>query len=304
MPLGHVLPRVTPMRVGFIGLGRMGQGMAGRLLDAGHEISVHNRSRNKASELISRGATWAGSPRSAADRVDAVITMVADDEASREVWQGPDGVLSADVQPGMLAIECSTVSYDRALALGTACHERGLRYLDAPVTGLPESAAAGHLTLLLGGDADDIAAAAAVLAPISREQLHFGAVGAGTVYKLVINLMGAVQIASAAEGMALAERAGLDLDLVARAIAGGQAASPQVVRTTRRMADDRHVTDVAFTGRLRRKDAAYAMALADTLEVGMPFGQAALAGLDSLVDAGLGDVNETAIIEVARGRRK
>ena len=292
------------MRVGFIGLGRMGAGMAGRLLDAGHEVSVHNRSRGKASVLLARGASWADSPRVAAGDADAVITMVADDEASREVWQGPDGVLSADVQPRMLAIECSTVSYDQVLALSRACHERGLRYLDAPVTGLPEHAAAGQLTLLLGGDADAISAAATVLTPLSREQLHFGAVGAGTVYKLVINLMGAVQIASAAEGMALAERAGLDLDLVARAIAGGQAASPQVVRTARRMADNSHATDVAFTGRLRRKDAAYAMALADTLEVGMPFGQAALAGLDSLVDAGLGDVNETAIIEVARGRRR
>jgi 3-hydroxyisobutyrate dehydrogenase len=112
--------------------------------------------------------------------------------------------------------------------------------------------------------------------------------------------MGAVQIAAAAEGMALAERAGLDLDQVARAIAAGQAASPQVVRNSRRMADGDHDHDVVFSGRLRRKDADYGVRLADTLGVTAPFGRAALDGLDQLVSMGLGDQNESSIIEVAR----
>jgi 3-hydroxyisobutyrate dehydrogenase len=100
--------------------------------------------------------------------------------------------------------------------------------------------------------------------------------------------------------MAMAERAGLDLDLVAATIAAGQAASPQVVRNTRRMVDDDHDRNIVFTGRLRRKDADYAIRMADALGVDAPFGRAALDGLDALLAAGLGDLNESSIIEIAR----
>jgi 3-hydroxyisobutyrate dehydrogenase len=286
-------------RVAFVGLGRMGRGMAGRLVGAGHEVVVHNRTADRAEELLSRGARWGDSPAAAAHGADAVVVMVSDDVASRRVWTAPDGVLTGSPAPGALAVECSTLSSGWVRELAAAAQARGLRYLDCPVTGLPEAAAAGALTLLVGADPDDLADAEPVLAPLSGERLHFGPVGAGTAYKLIVNLMGAVQIAGAAEGMALAERAGLDLDQVARAIASGQAASPQVVRNSRRMADDDH-DDVAFSGRLRRKDAAYAVALADELGLGAPFGRTALAGLDRLLDAGLGDRNESSIIEVAR----
>lgn len=285
-------------RVAFVGLGRMGRGMAARLVGAGHDVVVHNRTPQRAEDLLASGARWADSPASAAKAADAVVVMVSDDAASRRVWTAPDGVL-AEAPAGALAVECSTLSSSWVRELAAAAQQRGLRYLDCPVTGLPDAAAAGSLTLLVGADPDDLAAAEPVLAPLSAERLHFGPVGAGTAYKLIVNLMGAVQIAGAAEGLALAERAGLDLDQVARAIATGQAASPQVVRNARRMADDEH-DEVVFSGRLRHKDAAYAVALADELGVGAPFGRTALAGLDRLLDAGLGDRNESSIIEVAR----
>ncbi len=284
----------------FIGLGRMGSGMAGRLLASGHELSVFNRTPDAGAPLVERGARLATSPRDAAEGASAVFVMVSDDEASRSVWHGDDGVLAAQPARGALAIECSTLSHAWVLELSAAVRHRGLRYLDCPVTGLPDAAAAGELTLLVGADPADLAAAMPLLQPLSAAQLHFGPVGAGTVYKLIINLMGAVQIAGAAEGMALAERAGLDLDQVARAIAAGQAASPQVVRNSRRMADGDHRRDVVFSGRLRRKDADYGVRLADTLGVAAPFGRAALDGLDRLVAIGLGDTNESSIIEVAR----
>jgi 3-hydroxyisobutyrate dehydrogenase len=286
--------------IAFIGLGRMGAGMAGRLLASGQELAVYNRTPEKAAPLVERGARLATSPRDAADGASAVFVMVSDDEASRSVWQGDGGVLAAEPAPGALAIECSTLSHAWVLELSATVREAGLRYLDCPVTGLPDVAAAGRLTLLIGADPADLADALPMLLPLSAEQLHFGPVGAGTVYKLIINLMGAVQIASAAEGMALAERAGLDLDQVARAIAAGQAASPQVVRNSRRMADGDHEHDVVFSGRLRRKDAEYGVRLADTLGVPAPFGRAALDGLDRLLAMGLGDSNESSIIDVAR----
>src|ERR1700722_17736029 len=97
-------------KIAFIGLGRMGHGMAGRYLDNGFTVAVWNRSRSKADDLVARGARWAPSPADAADDADAIVTMVADDEASRSVWLGPDGAASA-AKAGTLAIECSTVSY-------------------------------------------------------------------------------------------------------------------------------------------------------------------------------------------------
>jgi 3-hydroxyisobutyrate dehydrogenase len=290
-------------RVAFIGLGRMGRGMAGRLVAAGHDVVVHNRTREKAAAVVGAGARWAGSPRAAADGAEAVLVMVSDDAASRAVWLGPDGVLAGDPRPAAFAIECSTLSRDWVLELAAAARGRGLRYLDCPVTGLPEAAADGRLTLLVGGDQADVEAAGPLLLPLAVDRLHFGPAGAGTAYKLVINLMGAVQIAAAAEGLAVAERAGLDLDQVAAAIASGQAASPQVVRNTRRMAAGDHDRDVVFSGHLRRKDAAYGVRLAQQLGVGAPFGEAALAGPDALVAAGLGDQNESSVIEVARQAR-
>src|ERR1700745_1292904 len=100
-------------RVAFIGLGRMGHGMAGRYLDAGFSVAVWNRSKAKAEDLIARGAQWATSPEDAAIDADAVVTMVADDEASRSVWLGSGGA-AASMKPGVLAVECSTVSYPHA----------------------------------------------------------------------------------------------------------------------------------------------------------------------------------------------
>jgi 3-hydroxyisobutyrate dehydrogenase len=290
-------------RIAFLGLGRMGSGMAGRLLAAGHELTVWNRSADKAAPLVEAGAGSAATPRSAADGASAVFVMVSDDEASRSVWHGDDGVLAADLEPGAFAVECSTLSRDWVLELSAAVRARGLRYLDSPVTGLPDAAAAGQLTLLVGADGADLQAAEPLLQPLSAHRLHFGPVGAGTAYKLIINLMGAVQIAAAAEGMALAERAGLDLDQVARAVAAGQAASPQVVRNSRRMADGDHDQDIVFSGRLRHKDAAYAVRLADTLGIAAPLGRTALDGLDRLLESGLGDLNESSIIDVARRPR-
>src|SRR2546427_2440705 len=255
-------------KVGFIGLGRMGHGMAGRYLDAGFTVAVWNRSKAKAEDLIARGARWAASPADAADGADAVVTMVADDEASRAVWLGKDGA-AATMKMGSLAIECSTVSHQHALDMARELGGRGLTYIDCPVTGLPQAAAAGKLTLLVGGDAADLDRAKPYLAPIGDVVRHFGAVGTGTVFKLINNLMGAVQIASLAEGVAIAERAGLDMNLVAEAMATGAVASPQVIRHSKRMVA-RDFAGASFTAALRRKDAAYAVALAETLLAGLP----------------------------------
>ena len=287
-------------RIAFVGLGVMGHGMAARLLAAGHDLAVYNRTPGRAAELVDAGARLVATPRQAAAGAAAVFTIVSDEEASRAVWQGPAGLLAADLAPGAFAVECSTLSHGWVLELARVAQDRGLRYLDCPVTGLPDAAAAGRLTLLIRAADADLDAAEPLLLPLSVDRLHFGPIGAGTAYKLITNLMGAVQIAAAAEGLALAERAGLDLDQVARAVASGQAASPQVVRNSRRMVVGGHDRDIVFSGRLRHKDADYGVRLADSLGVSAPLGRATLGGLDRLLSLGLGDQNESAIIEVAR----
>jgi 3-hydroxyisobutyrate dehydrogenase len=261
--------------VAFIGLGRMGHGMAGRYLDNGFTVAVWNRSKAKAEDLIARGARWATSPEDAAIDADAVVTMVADDEASREVWLTRDGA-AATMKAGTLAIECSTVSYKHALEMAQVLRERGLIYIDSPVTGLPDAAAAGKLTLLVGADPADLERALPFLAPLSSTIRHFGAVGTGTVYKLINNLMGAIQIAGIAEGLAIAEQAGLDMELVLEAVESGVAASPQVIRHSRRMVA-RNFSGATFTAALRHKDAAYAVELAESLLADAPLlGRAAV----------------------------
>jgi 3-hydroxyisobutyrate dehydrogenase len=261
--------------VAFIGLGRMGHGMAGRYLDAGFTVAVWNRSKAKGQDLIARGARWASSPADAADRADAIVTMLADDEASRAVWLGTDGAAST-AKAGALAIECSTVSYKHALDLARELRGRSLVYIDSPVTGLPDAAANGKLTLLVGAEPADLEKARPFLVPLSATIRHFGAVGTGTVYKLINNLMGAIQIAGIAEGLAIAEQAGLDMKLVLEAVETGVAASPQVIRHLKRMAA-RNFSGANFTAALRHKDAAYAVALAESLLSDVPvMGRAAV----------------------------
>jgi 3-hydroxyisobutyrate dehydrogenase len=283
-------------RVAFIGLGRMGHGMAGRYLEAGFKVAVWNRSKAKAEDLIARGAQWATSPEDAAIDADAVVTMVADDEASRAVWLTRDGA-AANMKAGTLAIECSTVSYRHALDMARELRSRGLVYIDCPVTGLPDAAGSGKLTLLVGANAADLDKARPFLTPLSTTIRHFGEVGTGTVYKLINNLMGAIQIAGIAEGLAIAEQAGLDMKLVLEAVESGVAASPQVIRHSKRMAA-RNFTGATFTASLRHKDAAYAVALAESLLADAPVvGRAAVAAYERAKSVAPDD-DEAKMIEI------
>ncbi|MEO8016354.1 MAG: NAD(P)-dependent oxidoreductase [Pseudomonadota bacterium] len=290
------------MRVAFLGLGSMGTGMARRLIAAGHSLAVFNRTPGRAAPFEKFGARIADSPRAAAQNADVIIAMTATDESSRAVWLGELGALAADNSPDALAIECSTLSHDWVLELAQLVRARGFRFVDAPVTGLPDAAAAGTLTLLVGADAADLDAARPILTSLATRVLHFGPVGTGTVYKLMVNLMGAVQIASAAEGIVLAERAGLDLRLVSDAVTSGQAASPQVVRNVRRFIADDHGVNVNFTPALRLKDIDYALRLAKKLGVECPFGTVAADVYRKLCELGFAADNESRVIDVLRKR--
>ena len=285
-------------RVAFLGTGSMGMGMAARLLEAGHDLTVYNRTPAKAEPLAAMGAAIAACPREAAEGADAVFAMVGDDEASRAVWTGPDGALAGECAEGAFAVECSTLSHDWVLELGQKAAGRGRRYLDCPVTGLPEAAAGGRLTLLVGAADPDLIAARGLLEPLCADIIHFGPVGSGTAYKLLVNLMGAVQIAAAAEGLLIAEKAGLDASQVADALGRGAAASPQVIVKSRQMVEgDQTVT---FAAKWRVKDTRYGLDLARKLGQDTPLGQAALEAFQKLIEKGLGEENESRVIDVLR----
>ncbi len=175
-----------------------------------------------------------------------------------------------------------------------------MSYLDCPVTGFPETAAAGELTLFLGGDRQTIDLAQPYLTPLSKTQLHFGNVGAGTAYKLVVNLMGFIQIAAAAEGLLVAEKAGLDLNLVAKALGMGASGSPQVTRNSQLMVAAEHDTHVTFSAYWRLKDTRYGVKLAEKMGQQIPLGKVAQEIFQKLVDAGHANLAESKVIDILR----
>ena len=176
-------------KVGLLGLGIMGNGMAQSLLKAGFPLTVYNRTRSKAEPLASKGARVVATPREAAASADIVIAMVGDDAASRAIWLGNDGALGG-AKPDTIVVECSTLSLEWVRELAGLASERKLDFLDSPVTGSKDAAAAGELKLMVGGDAAALDRARPALEAVSQRIVHFGPVGAGATMKLINNLMG------------------------------------------------------------------------------------------------------------------
>lgn len=272
----------------------MAQGMTLRLLDAGHGVRIFNRTPEKLVAVKDAGAYVARSPRDAVRHAEIVISMVSDDSASREVWCGADGVLSGHLPDAPLLIECSTLSHNWLLELASRAAELNLPFLDCPVTGLPEAARSGQLRLLAGGEDASVQAARKVLQHLG-EVLHFGSVGLGNAFKLILNLMGTVQIAAVAEAMAAAKAAGIDLNLFFSAISGGVAASPQVMRIAANILADDHRSNIVFSATGRLKDARYGTQLMDFLHQPGVLAKTACDMFQSAVDAGNGASNESAI---------
>jgi 3-hydroxyisobutyrate dehydrogenase len=250
--------------------------MAQNLLRAGFPLSVYNRTRAKAEPLAALGAKVAASPREAAANAEVVIAMVGDDAASRAVWLGDpapgsgpsDGALAV-AQAGAVLVECSTLSLEWARELAGRCAALGIDFLDSPVTGSKEAAAAGELKLMVGGEAAALERARPALEAISAQIVHFGPNGAGALIKLINNLMAATQVAVLAEGLNLAERGGLDLDQVVAFLSNAAPGSPLVKGMAARVAR-REDADTHFALRWMHKDVTYALRAADEFGAPMP----------------------------------
>ena len=278
----------------------MGSGMAGRVLDAGHSLTVWNRSRERAEPLVRRGATLASAPRAAAAGADVVVAMLADDEASRAVWLGAEGAL-ADLRAGAVAIESSTVSPAWIAELASKASAQGATLLDAPVTGSRTHAASGELRFLVGGAAEALERARPVLAAMGREIVHFGPTGSGARMKLINNFVCGVQAAALAEGVALIEAAGLNGDAAMGVLANGAPGSPLVNAVGPRMT--RRDYTVNFALALMDKDLRYAIDDADEFGIDLRTAATARALFGDALAAGLGDRDFSAVIEPLRKRK-
>ena len=193
-------------KIAMLGAGIMGSAMAPNLLKGGHTVTVYNRTLEKARPLEALGASLAATPREAVEGAEAIISIVIDDNASRAVWTGDEGVLTGNPVQGALAIECSTVSNDWVLELAELAEAEGLRFMDCAVAGRPDAAVAGDLRMFAGGKAEDVEAAKPILMSFGKRLTHFGPVGKGNAYKLIYTTAGAIQVVALAEAMVMTLR--------------------------------------------------------------------------------------------------
>ncbi|MCB1488177.1 MAG: NAD(P)-dependent oxidoreductase [Bauldia sp.] len=282
-------------RIAVLGLGIMGAGMASNWLDKGFTVSVWNRSRARAEPFAAKGARVAGTPREAAEGAELIVAMVSDDEASRSVWLGPDGAL-AGAEAGAIAAESSTLSPGWIRELAAATGEKGLSFLDMPVGGSRDAAESGNLVLFVGGDDATLERARPALAAISNTIHHLGGTAAGATWKLINNMMGAAQITAAAEGLALAEKLGLDRRQVAAINATAGTSSPIVKMKMPRIAE-LDFADPDFSLGNMTKDIRYAMALAAEKGMVPETGKAALKRYEQAMAEGLGGNDVAAVYQ-------
>lgn len=278
--------------VAILGLGIMGSGMAGRLLSAGFPLTVYNRNRDKCAPLVKQGATAAASPRDAASRSEIIISMVANDQASRDIWLGEQGALAAATANSLL-IECSTLTASWIHELASKAAANHCRFLDAPVTGTKPHAESGELTFLVGGTAADVAAAQRVLSVMGRETIHLGPTGSGALMKLVNNFVCGVQAASLAEALRFIDASDLERKKALSILTAGAPGSGIVKRVSDRVVNNDYTPNFAL--RWMAKDLSYALQEASERELVLKTVAAAQSIFQNAIDDGYGDEDFSAV---------
>ena len=278
--------------VAILGLGIMGSGMANRLLSANFPLTVYNRNREKCIPLASAGAVLADSPREAASRSQIILSMVADDAASRNVWMGKEGAL-VGASAGSVLIESSTLSGDWIRELAAKGAERGCQFLDAPVMGTKPQASSGQLVFLVGGSVEALDAARPVFSVLGRDVVHLGPTGSGALMKLVNNFLCGVQAASFAEAMSMVDAGGLEHAKAVSILTGGAPGSGIVKRVAERIAANDFTPNFAL--RWMAKDLAYALRDAASRGIALQTAASALAVFQQAVAEGHGDEDFSAV---------
>ena len=287
-------------KVGILGLGTMGAGMASNLLKAGIPLAVYNRTQAKAQPFASKGARVAATPADAAKGASIIVSMLADDAASRDAWLGKDGALAA-VESGTVLIESSTVSPAWIEELSTLAQQRGAELIDAPVTGSRAQAEGAQLSFLVGGSAAALEKATPILKAMSKEIVHLGATGSGAKMKLINNFLCGVQIASLAEGLVWIERSGLDRDKALAVLKSGAPGSPLLGAISTRMVN--HDYAVNFLLKLLSKDMLYASNEAATCNVDLKTAETSRSLFEAAISQGYGEQDMSSVVESLRNKK-
>lgn len=286
------------MRIGFVGLGAMGLPMALNLVKAGHEVAAYNRSGDRTGRARAGGIRLVGSPAEAARERDVVITMVADDDAVRAVMLGPEGV-RAGVGPATVVVDSSTVSPALSRELYATFAADGVAFLDAPVTGSTPQAEAAALVFMVGGSREVYDRLATPVFRAMGKACHYmGGPGAGAWTKLANNLMVAINAAATAEGLALAERGGIDPATFLDVVAGGGATNGIAVNRREKFLSRNFAPN--FRARLMLKDLNLAQHLSADERLFLPTLGLVHNLFRALVNAGNGDQDISALYELYR----
>ncbi|OLN29361.1 2-hydroxy-3-oxopropionate reductase [Desulfovibrio sp. DV] len=280
-------------KIGFIGLGIMGKPMCRNLLAAGYQLTVFSRTKANVEAVTSHGAAYAPSPAAVAEASDLVITMVPDSPQVREVLLGEAGVVHG-ARPGLYVVDMSSIAPLASREIAAALAEKGVRFLDAPVSGGEPKAIDGTLTVMVGGDAADFEAVSPVLSAMSAAVTRVGEVGAGNVAKLANQIVVALNIAAMSEAFVLAAKAGVEPELVYQAIRGGLAGST-VLDAKAPLVMDRKF-DPGFRIKLHAKDLANVMQTAHELHVPLPFTASVMEVMQAMLADGCGEDDHGSII--------
>jgi 3-hydroxyisobutyrate dehydrogenase-like beta-hydroxyacid dehydrogenase len=281
-------------KIGFVGLGVMGYGMAANLLRKGFDVTVYNRTSGKAGELITLGAKEAATPADAVRGSDIVITMISNDAAIREVYFGKNGIFGAVVS-GTTLIDSSTISPSLALELTETAESKGAVFLDAPVTGSKPAAEGGTLTFMVGGTDAALKDVEDVLLAMGRKVIHMGANGSGATAKLAHNTIVGINMAALAEGMAIAAKGGINGSAFFELVQSGGAAS-----RTAELKGEKILTndyDVQFSLALMLKDLRLSSVLSDNLKVPTPMLEAAKSLFQVGDSMGLGELDMSSVTQ-------
>jgi 3-hydroxyisobutyrate dehydrogenase-like beta-hydroxyacid dehydrogenase len=291
-----MVPPMSLPATAFLGLGALGTPMALRLVGGGVPLTVHNRTRSREEPLVVAGARRAATPAGAAAGAAILCLCLRDDRVVRAVLLGEDGAPDpaiAGLAPGSLVVDFSTIAPATAEALAAVLAERGVAYLDAPVTGGTEGARAGTLTVLAGGSEEHMERARPLLELVGRSHHHFGPVGSGQRVKAVNQVLVAGSYAAVAEAMALGLRLGLPMEQVRQALVGGAAGSWALEHRAANMLTDSY--PLGFRLALHRKDLAIALAAAAAVGLELPVCQRVAAIEEVLIERGFGDEDVSAL---------
>jgi 3-hydroxyisobutyrate dehydrogenase-like beta-hydroxyacid dehydrogenase len=281
------------VRIGVVGLGKMGAPIARRLLDAGHEVTVFNRTPGRADGLVERGAARAASPAAIWASADACVTMVADDGALRAVMLGDDGLLR-EGPPGRVVVDMSTVSVAVSQAISEAAVAAGVGYLRAPVSGNPSVVEAGNLTIMVSGDEEAFRRLEPALRDVGPTVFHLGGGDEARVMKLALNLMIAGTTELMAEALLLGEASGLERAAMLEVMGASAVGSPYVkYKTPGLVADDYTAT---FTIALMLKDVLLGLDAGEAVAVPLPVADLVRRLLEDCISAGMGDSDLTALL--------